>query len=329
MGRTIWRWTRRVLAGLVLLLVALVVAGAAYQAIATANDEAAYPPPGRMVDVGGFRLHVLCEGTAIAGRPTVLLESGLGTSTPAWVRVQTEVAHHTRVCAYDRAGIGWSESSPNPRDARHIAGELHTLLKNAGIAPPYVLAGHSSGGIYARAYQRLYPADVTGMVLLEPTPEAFARSSEMSRADYESNRRTLSVTPVLATLGVIRLLSVCREWIPADFPALQRAQNIALCARSRSWPAQLDEHIHLPEPLPPAVPLNIPLGVFTAGTNVVRNPMWGKQHDQIAALSPNSLHRVFPKAEHSSFLIDKSYAHESALLIEKVVTAAATSARLR
>jgi len=77
------------------------------------------------------------------------------------------------------------------------------------------------------------------------------------------------------------------------------------------------------------VPLNIPLGVFTAGRNVVRNPMWGKQHDQIAALSPNSVHRVFPRAEHSSFLIEKPYAHESALLIEKVVTAAATNARLR
>jgi pimeloyl-ACP methyl ester carboxylesterase len=329
MGRTIWRWTKRVLAGLALLLVALVIAGATYQAIATANDQAAYPPPGRMVDVGGFKLHILCAGTAVTGRPTVILESGLATSTPVWVRVQTEVARSVRVCAYDRAGIGWSEPSPNPRDARHIAGELHTLLKNAGIAPPYVLAGHSSGGIYARAYQRLYPADVVGMALLEPTPEAFAYSSEMSRNDYTSIRRVLSVTPVLATLGVIRLLPACRQGLPDDFPALQRAQYTALCAASRPWPAQRDEHIHLPEPLPPVVVLTIPLGVFTAGKNIVRNPLWGKLHDKIAALSPNSLHRVFPNAEHSSFLVEKPYAHESALLIEKVVTAAQTNAPLR
>lgn len=324
-----WRWVGRIAGGLALLLVALVVAGAAYQAIAEAQDRAAFPPPGQLVDIGGFRLHILCEGEPRPGRATVILESGLGTATPAWTRVQSEVARTTRVCAYDRAGIGWSETSPNPRDPAHIAQELHALLRAAHIATPIVLVGHSSGGLYVRAYQRLYPQDVSGLVLLEPTPEGFGNLSARTRGERLSLRRTLTVTPALAAIGIIRLLPACRQGFPPDFPRLQAAQFTALCAATKSWSVQLEEHLRLVDPLPPAVPLTIPLALFTAGANVVSNPDWGRMHNQIAALSPNSLHRVFPKAQHSSFLIDKHYAHESALVIEKVVTAAETNTPLR
>src|SRR5918997_215163 len=124
---------------LVVVLLALAVAGAIYQAIATERAERAYPPPGEMVDVGGHSLHIDCVGQ---GSPTVVLDAGSGGVSAQWVRVQREVSGTTRVCAYDRAGMGWSEMGPEPRDARRISSELHTLLKGANIEGPYVLVGH-------------------------------------------------------------------------------------------------------------------------------------------------------------------------------------------
>src|SRR5215212_6780677 len=146
------RFMRRIgmaLLGLVVVLLALAVAGAIYQAIATELAERAYPPPGEMVDVGGYSLHINCTGQ---GSPTVVLDSGLGDFSADWVRVQRQVSSTTRVCAYDRAGIGWSEMGPDPRNARQITGELHTLLGKAGIEGPYVLVGHSLGGISMLTY---------------------------------------------------------------------------------------------------------------------------------------------------------------------------------
>src|SRR5215216_1197749 len=143
-ARTImWRiW--RLLLGLVVALLALAVAGAIYQSIATERAERAYPPPGEMVDVGGYSLHINCVGQ---GSPTVLLDAGSGLFSAQWVRVQRQVSDTIRVCAYDRAGMGWSEMGPEPRDARQITGELHALLEGASIEGPYVLVGHSFGGM--------------------------------------------------------------------------------------------------------------------------------------------------------------------------------------
>ena len=143
-SRTIMRRIWRLLLGLVVALLALAVAGAIYQSIATERAERAYPPPGEMVDVGGYSLHINCVGQ---GSPTVLLDAGSGGFSAQWVRVQQEVSGTTRVCAYDRAGMGWSEMGPDPRDAKRITGELHALLEGAGIEGPYVLVGHSFGGL--------------------------------------------------------------------------------------------------------------------------------------------------------------------------------------
>src|SRR5262245_12371756 len=112
------------------LLTGLAVLGAGYEAIASQNDTRAYPPPGQLVDVGGYRLHLRCMGT---GSPTVVLDAGLSGTSLDWSLVQTEMAATTQVCAYDRAGLGWSDASPLPRTPEHIARELHTLLTNAEI----------------------------------------------------------------------------------------------------------------------------------------------------------------------------------------------------
>jgi pimeloyl-ACP methyl ester carboxylesterase len=126
-----------------------------------------FPPPGKLVDVGGWRLHLNCTGEARASQPTVILEAGKGDFSVEWSLVQPGVAKFARVCSYDRAGDGWSDLGPHPRTFHQIVYELHTLLDKAGVKPPLVLVGHSYGGWLVRLYASTYPADVAGMVLVE------------------------------------------------------------------------------------------------------------------------------------------------------------------
>lgn len=158
-----------------LLLVMAVVALLA-GAKAKADLKAKYPAPGQLVDVGGYRLHINCQGT---GSPTVVMEAGLTDPSLMWALVQPQIAATTRVCSYDRAGLGWSDPSPKPRTAETMVAELHTLLTNANIPGPYVLVGHSTGGMLVRLYANKYPADVVGMVLVDAQHEdQFERISD-------------------------------------------------------------------------------------------------------------------------------------------------------
>jgi len=135
-------------------ILVLLIIGAIYQAIATEIDQRRYPPPGELVEVGDHHLHIHCVGE---GSPTVILESTSDGTSANWGWVQPEVAKSTRVCAYDRGGRGWSELGPQPRDAIQIAGELHALLRNADVPAPYMLVGHSAGGLFIREYAEQYP----------------------------------------------------------------------------------------------------------------------------------------------------------------------------
>ena len=169
-------WVWRSFVWMILGLLALAVMGAIYQAIATEIDQRTYPPPGQMVDVGTHSLHINCVGQ---GSPTVILDAANLGMSAHWVRVQQQLAQTTRVCAYDRAGMGWSGPGPEPRDARQISSELHTLLKGADTEGPYVLVGHSYGGLYARMYAARYPNHVAGVALVDSShPEQFTRSPE-------------------------------------------------------------------------------------------------------------------------------------------------------
>jgi pimeloyl-ACP methyl ester carboxylesterase len=127
-----------------------------------------YSPPGKLVDVGGYRLHLNCTGKR---GPTIVLISGAGDFSFDWGLVQSGVSRFARVCSYDRAGLAWSDPGPTPRTMRQDAYELHTLLKAARIKAPYVLVGHSIGGLIARVYAGQYPDEVVGMVLVDSTHE--------------------------------------------------------------------------------------------------------------------------------------------------------------
>lgn len=159
------------LLGLVTLISTPALVGTIYQVIATQLDRQKYPPPGELVDIGGYRLHIHCSGPEGASGPTVVMDAGIGECSLGWGLVQPEIARFVRVCTYDRAGLGWSDPAPTPRTSQQIVSELHTLLTNAGIKPPYVLVGHSFGGLNARLYTNQFPEEVAGIVLVDSTHE--------------------------------------------------------------------------------------------------------------------------------------------------------------
>jgi hypothetical protein len=159
----LWSFARWIL-GLFILLIVLVPLGMIYQSAALKRDAQRYPYPGELVDVGEFRLHIYCIGS---GTPTVVLEAGLGDGSFIWGQVQNKVATSTRVCAYDRPGLGWSDFVNRQFRRQAVAENLHTLLVNAGIPGPYILVGHSVGGIYVRAFAQKYPKEVAGLVFVD------------------------------------------------------------------------------------------------------------------------------------------------------------------
>jgi len=147
-----------------LLVCWVLVAGAVRAQNASAPP---FPAPGKLIDLGGWRLHLNCSGQANASRPTVILEAGAGDFSVDWSLVQPRVAAMARVCSYDRAGAGWSELGPRPRTMRQQVWEMHALLEKAGEKPPYVLVGHSYGGWLTRLFAETYRAEVAGLVLVE------------------------------------------------------------------------------------------------------------------------------------------------------------------
>jgi pimeloyl-ACP methyl ester carboxylesterase len=197
-GRGFMIW----LGGILAVLLILILAGWIYEPLAEAADAKAYPPPGQMVDVGGYRLHINCTGS---GSPTVVVESGWGDSSATWGWVQPEVAKTTRVCTYDRAGMGWSELSPEPRNAREYAKELHTLLAKANEPGPYVLVGHSMGAFIVIVYAHDNPAEVSGLVLVDGQDLPTSAVATPQPALNPGGAATY-LPSLLARIGLVRLL---------------------------------------------------------------------------------------------------------------------------
>lgn len=192
---TVFPTLRRAALGGAVLLVVLIAAGATWEAAAEYREARAHPAPGRLIDVGGHRVHVLCSG---AGGPAVVLESGLGDTSAVWRDVQPQVAAYTRVCSYDRAGLGYSESGPAPRDSKRIAEELHAILEGACEKGPYVLVGHSAGALHARVFAAQFPNEVAGLVLVDPSADDLLLNPPPAAAPVVDvmNR----VLPVIATI---------------------------------------------------------------------------------------------------------------------------------
>jgi pimeloyl-ACP methyl ester carboxylesterase len=269
-----WRWTRRVFVGVCGLLIVAAISGATYQWVATRNDLAATPPPGRLVDVGGHRLHLWCTGS---GAPSVILETGLGGSSADWGLVQPEVAQFTRVCSYDRAGMGYSDPGPSPRTTRRIARELAQLLDRSGISGPLILVGASIGGLMVRVFASEHSDHaerVAGLVLVDASHED----------QQEDVPRLAPFVPVLSSLGVLRLLGVSFGLNPGSLPPSVRGFARATSFRAAGYQAAANEMIHLPESNAEVRAtrrkLTIPVVVVTAGRGA--DPVWSDmQRDQV------------------------------------------------
>jgi len=165
------RRTRRITVAVATVLLFLVLAGVTFQSVSNAFERRRFPHPGRLVDVGGHQLHLYCVGK---GTPTVILESPAGGVSTSWVWVQDDLRPITRVCSYDRSGLGWSEAGDDRFDANRVPDELHTLLEQANERTPIVLAGQEIGAAFARLYVNRYPRDVTALVLIDDPAETSA-----------------------------------------------------------------------------------------------------------------------------------------------------------
>jgi pimeloyl-ACP methyl ester carboxylesterase len=277
------------LGGSLATLLGLLLVGYIYEPLAEAADAKAYPPPGQFVDVGGYRLHIHCTGT---GSPTVVIVAGLGDWSTTWGGVvQPEVAKTTRVCTYDRAGLGWSEASPLPSDAAHFAKELHTLLQNANVPRPYVMVGHSLGGFVVRVFAHDYASEVSGVVLIDSmNPKQVTQSLSSSLA------RRLSFQAVLARFGAGRLLVKL-----GIFPSIPEAAYYPLFFRPQSLQTTAIECKGLPASASEAAAVktfgDLPLIVLTAKLN--DNPSWPEWQAELLQLSANSQHLFAENSGHN------------------------------
>jgi pimeloyl-ACP methyl ester carboxylesterase len=327
----------RILRGVLAMIIILPLSGLLYQAIATEIDKSSYPPPGQLVDVGGYRLHLYCIGQNTGGRPTVVLETGLGglgSTSSVWARVQPEIAKTTRVCAYDRAGLGWSDPSPKKRDAQNIAAELHTLLQNSHTPGPYVLVGWSYGGLYVRAYASQYREEVKGLVLVDSSSPEQCASTPAWQALCASTDRTAATASVLARFGVVRIIS---HFQPAsDLPEAQRRAALATFSTTKFWQAQnaeLQSADATNTEVLDSKPLGaMPLMVLTA-TNHDAAPdleqRWQAFQAGYTTLSTNGAQRVVNGATHDSLVYGPTDSKVTIEAILQVVEAARTGEQLK
>jgi len=186
------RRTRRVVVALSTVLLFIVLAGVTYQSVANAVERRRFPHPGKLVDVGEHQLHLYCVGDR---SPLVVLESPAGTMSMNWAWVQNDLKSTTRVCSYDRSGLGWSEAGDDDYDPSRVADELHALLQEAGEREPIILGGQEFGAALAQLYAARYPREVIALVLVDDPALTPVASSSV---------RSASVWPWLARVGILR-----------------------------------------------------------------------------------------------------------------------------
>jgi pimeloyl-ACP methyl ester carboxylesterase len=328
MQRAARRATTRGIRWLVYPAISLVIVAALGGTLATvtlALDDTSDTMPGALYDVGGNRLHLTCTGT---GSPTVVLENGLGEISPLWTAVTAQVSRTTRVCAYDRAGQGWSDDFSHPQDGLAVAADLHTLLARAGEHAPYVLAGHSSGGTLAMTYAARYPAQVAGLVLLDSSsPHQYTDQPDFA-GTYAMMRRLLPVMPALARVAATRLIPASSSTALSPEAA---AQVQAFTTSPRGARNMRDEQSQLRNVFTQSQALTTfdpkPLAVVTARENAADTVGWAAAQDRMATLSTNSTHWT-ADTTHVGLLDDATGSTNSVRAITAVVTAVRTGTPL-
>ena len=281
------RWTMRIFVVLGAFLIVAGLSGATVQWLATRKELAATPPPGHLVDIGGYRLHLWCTGD---GAPAVILDTGLGGSSADWGFVQPDVARFTRVCSYDRAGMGYSDPGPSPRTARRIASELAELLVRSGIGGPVVLVGASIAGFDVRVFASDHPERVAGLVLVDASHEDQPHEvPQMAR-----------FVPLLSTIGVLRLFGVSfGQRIESLAPSVRQFAR-ATSFRAAGYQAAADEIIHVRQSASEVSSsrrkLTIPVLVITGGRRADEN--WRQLQRDQASLSERGCLMIAQESGH-------------------------------
>jgi pimeloyl-ACP methyl ester carboxylesterase len=312
----------------VIAVLALASIGGGYETLGEAADAKAYPMPGRLVDVGGHRLHLSCTG---AGTPTVVLEPGAGGMSSILGWIAPAVARDTRVCVYDRAGRGWSEPADTAQDGAQIATDLHTLLRRGHVPGPYVLAGHSFGGLYVLTFAARYPDEVAGMVLVDSTAPASAANpgtpSPGHGGSSDGMSRVSALVSASARLGLGRLYA---QFDFGSLPPRSRDEVRASVATASTLRSTIDEYLQANASSEQAAALGDfaakPLIVLTAGSG--HDAAWSAAQNRMATLSTNSVHRIIAGAAHEDLITDEEDAAATTQAILDVVAAVRSPRRL-
>jgi pimeloyl-ACP methyl ester carboxylesterase len=312
----------------VIAVLALASVGGGYETAREAADAKAYPMSGQLIDVGGHKLHLSCTGS---GSPTVVLEPGGGMMSSNLGWIAPAIAPDTRVCVYDRAGRGWSEPADTPEDGTQIPTELHTLLHRASVPGPYVLAGHSFGGLYVRTFAAHYPDEVAGMVLVDSTAAASAAKERATSPGDASTDGVISrVSALLSTSARLGLARLYGQFDYGSLPPRSREESRASVATASNLRSTIDEYIQANASVEQAASLrdfaDKPLVVLTAGSGSPAD--WSAKQNAMAALSTNSVHRVIAGATHTSLIFEKKDAAATTQAILDVVSSVRSAAPL-
>lgn len=321
--------TRRWLLYPVFGVLVLAAVGGGLETVREAVDADAYPMPGQLIDVGGHRLHLHCTGS---GGPTVVLQPGGGDFSTVMAWIAPAVADQTRVCVYDRPGRGWSDPTGRPQDATETATELHTLLERGKVPGPYVLAGHSFGGLYVLAYADRYPEDVAGMVLVDSTNPATQADPQQAAARGGHSSGTLTdrvgaLGAMLARVGLVRLVGGLSY---GDLPPQSRDAIRAKDATAEYASSWIDEFAQANASAAEAAKLtdfgNKPLVVLTAGAET--DATHDAAQTRLATLSTNASHRVIEGARHIALITDEHYASATTRAVLDVIASVRSRAPL-
>ena len=311
---------KRLLSAPVLLPVALLVTGVIYQGVSELLDRRRFPPAGKLLTVDGLRMHLLAYGGSDRqGMPTVVLETGLGGMSSAWGWIQPEVAKFARVVSHDRVGLGWSEDDARPASGVRNARRLHAMLDAEGIEGPYLLVGHSMGGLLVRLFHDLYPDQVAGVVLIDASHPDQRQHSEAIRNHMNQGFRMLKTVPLLSAIGYLRLSNSFRR--QADgLPARQeREARSFLCSyrhlratnrEARCWDAlcaEVRQSRDLGEK---------PLTVITAGEGSKQGELELQQ--SLARLSERGRQFVMQGADHVTLVTHRRFALQVAAEIRSM-----------
>jgi pimeloyl-ACP methyl ester carboxylesterase len=311
------KWSRAAV-----IVAAVLGTAAAVQQALTVRDRGRFRPPGLLINVDGHPMHLQVRGPDSDG-PTVLLEAGMGSFSPNWHWIQQELAPTVRSVAYDRPGLGWSGPSRRQRDAQTIAMELRAALREAGIGPPYVLAGHSFGGLPVRAFADLYPEQTAGLILVDAShPDQWVRwPTPHADRILEVSQRVLGW---LGWFGILRTLNLSRG-ISAGLPARQVAElraGAALPGFAATEAAQMRSWSVSREQLNAAAPLrDLPLAVLAVSEQPVGGELLTTLQRELAELTKDASFETVQGATHESLISNRAHASAVARTILAVVQA--------